>query len=91
MYREWADLHHKNAESHSQSALASDRLAEEFAHKGLVVQAAANRAHAKQSRRIGDHYRLMEAKYRRASRCPWSAIPDDPGPPDMCGPLTVDL
>jgi hypothetical protein len=90
MYREWARLHDVNAEMYSDSALASDRLAEDLDHRGLALQAACCRAYAKQGRRVRDHYRLMEAKYWRASRCPWLPIPEDPEPPHLTDRLSVD-
>jgi hypothetical protein len=86
-----ANLHDRNAEIYSESALGSDRLADDFDHQGLAVQAAFSRDGAKHSRRVVDHYRLMGAKYRRASRYPWLVIPDDPEPPTMPNPLTLAL
>jgi hypothetical protein len=90
MYREWASLHHVNGENPSESAFASDRLAEDLDHRGLALQAAVCRAHATQGRQVRDHYRLMEAKYWRASKCPWLPIPDDPELPHLTDPLIVD-
>jgi hypothetical protein len=89
-YREWAHLHDRNAENYSEHALACDRLADDSDHQGLAFQAAVNREVAKHSRRVADYYRRMGAKYRRASRCPWSVVPDDPEPPTLPDPVTLD-